>query len=377
MQSTAETVRKSEGVAEMAAFWALGALPWYLKPAAGLVSDAFPLFGTRRRHYLIVAALLASALWLLLGAIPRSYGTLLLAVMAINIALVFGSTVVGGLLVEGEKSLAAQGRLVSVRVFVESVCLVVAGPLAGLLAGYAFGTATMVGATIAFTIAPVAFLLLHEPARAAYRASALREASVELRSLLQSPVVWSAVAFIFFANMTQDFQTTMFYYVRDELKFPVDMIGWLRSVAGAGAVVAALAYGVVGPRVPLRVLLQVSLAAVAAALTLYGFYRSMPAAFAIEFVRGFVLTISTLTMMEVAVWATPRGTAAMGFALFMSALNAGVAAGDVLGSTIVERWSLDVWQLGLIYAGVMLLMVAAVPLLPRIIFTTRDGKSAT
>jgi predicted MFS family arabinose efflux permease len=177
--------------------------------------------------------------------------------------------------------------------------------------------------------------------------------------------------------MTQDFQTTMFYYVRDELKFPVDMIGWLRSVAGAGAVVAALAYGVVGPRVPLRVLLQVSLAAVAAALTLYGFYRSMPAAFAIEFVRGFVLTISTLTMMEVAVWATPRGTAAMGFALFMSALNAGVAAGDVLGSTIVERWSLDVWQLGLIYAGVMLLMVAAVPLLPRIIFTTRDGKSAT
>src|SRR3989442_977371 len=34
----------------MAAFFAAGALAWYFKPLAGILSDSVPLFGTRRRH---------------------------------------------------------------------------------------------------------------------------------------------------------------------------------------------------------------------------------------------------------------------------------------------------------------------------------------
>src|SRR5437016_5396954 len=38
----------------MAAFFAAGALAWYFKPLAGILSDSVPLFGTRRRHYLLL-----------------------------------------------------------------------------------------------------------------------------------------------------------------------------------------------------------------------------------------------------------------------------------------------------------------------------------
>ncbi|MBV9123979.1 MAG: hypothetical protein JO112_11525, partial [Planctomycetes bacterium] len=50
-------------------FWS--GLAWYLKPAFGLVIDAFPLLGTRRRWYMISAAALAALSWGLAGYSPR------------------------------------------------------------------------------------------------------------------------------------------------------------------------------------------------------------------------------------------------------------------------------------------------------------------
>ena len=34
----------------LAAFLLIVSFPWNVKPIAGILSDAFPLFGTRRRH---------------------------------------------------------------------------------------------------------------------------------------------------------------------------------------------------------------------------------------------------------------------------------------------------------------------------------------
>ena len=145
----------------MAAFFALAALPWYLKPLAGLLSDTVPFFGTRRRYYLIWSAVFAAVLWFLVGHVPRSYTLLLCAVMATNAMLVVGSTIVGGLLVEAGPRLGAAGRLVAVQSVVESACTLVAGPLAGILAGQPFEVATAVGGSIALTVAPIAFIWLN------------------------------------------------------------------------------------------------------------------------------------------------------------------------------------------------------------------------
>jgi hypothetical protein len=149
-----DELRVSES--QMAMFFGIGALAWYVKPLAGLLVDRVALFGTRRRYYLIISALLAAVLWLLLGTVSRSFVLLLATVAAIQLMLVIGSTVLGGLLVEWGKLLRAEGRLVSCRIFVEHVCVLVAGPLAGYLAGLPFGTAAVIGAAIAVVIAPIA-----------------------------------------------------------------------------------------------------------------------------------------------------------------------------------------------------------------------------
>ena len=48
---------------QMALFFQLANLAWYFKPVAGLLSDSFPLFGTRRRQYLILGCIASAIGW--------------------------------------------------------------------------------------------------------------------------------------------------------------------------------------------------------------------------------------------------------------------------------------------------------------------------
>ena len=56
------------GPAEMSALSGLFTLPWTVKPLYGFLSDGFPLFGYRRRSYLIVAGLVGALSYTALGA---------------------------------------------------------------------------------------------------------------------------------------------------------------------------------------------------------------------------------------------------------------------------------------------------------------------
>jgi len=358
---------------EMAVFFALGGLPWYFKPVAGLLSDSTRLFGTRRRHYLVFSAVLAGALWLVLGSVPRSYVSLLLAVIATNCMLVVGSTVVGALLVDAEKRLVARGRLVSVRVCVDSFCMIAAGPLAGILAGLPFSVAATIGAAIAITVVPVALIFLHEPRVAADKGVPLSEAYDRLKTVAGSRLLWMTALFLFAASIPQEFSTPLYYHQRDQLQLPVETIGWLKSVGGFGSVCAAIVYGVVGRRVPLRSLLVLGILCAAAGALSYVLYRSLAAAVAVEFVHGFLFTLGGLVFMELAVWATPRGAAAMGFSLFMSALNGGTALGDVLGSTLIGQWPLGLYGLAAIYAAATASLLGGLRFLPATLFTRGES----
>src|SRR5438128_2257533 len=169
----------------MAAFFAAGALAWYFKPLAGILSDSVPLFGTRRRHYLLLSGVAAGGLWLLIGLVPRTYAALLAAVIAMNAMLVVGSTVVGGVMVEIGQRYRATGRLSSARYFVQNACVLLGGPVGGFLAARSFGLTALVGAAVALSVVPVAWWLLREPPVAGTGAAAWTRAKAELRTLAE------------------------------------------------------------------------------------------------------------------------------------------------------------------------------------------------
>lgn len=107
---------------------------WNLKPFAGILTDAFPLFGTRRKSYMVLGAGAAGILWLVMARFPSAYGPLLLASVAMNIATVFASTVMGGLMVEAGQAFSAPGRISSLRQVVQSAGNIAAPFLGGTLA---------------------------------------------------------------------------------------------------------------------------------------------------------------------------------------------------------------------------------------------------
>ena len=74
-------------------------VPWVVKPLYGMVSDFLPLFGYRRRSYLLLANVgaVAAFLWTTQVLAPPP---IVLALLLTSIAMAAASTVCGALLVE-------------------------------------------------------------------------------------------------------------------------------------------------------------------------------------------------------------------------------------------------------------------------------------
>jgi Na+/melibiose symporter-like transporter len=340
------------GVSEsqMAMLFGIGALAWYVKPLAGALVDSIALFGTHRRHYLIISALLAAALWLLLGMVSRSYFLLLVAIIAMQFMLVIGSTVLGGFLVEQGKLLRAEGRLVSCRIFVEHACVLVAGPVAGYLAGLPFAAAAMIGGAIAVAIAPVAAVWVAEPVRGRSTIPGVKRLLADLRLMAHSRAVWLITGFLLVSSIPQSFGTPLYFYQKNALALSDLQIGYLTASAGIGGVLASVLYHFLCQKLPMQWLLIIGALGPSVGITAYLFYMSFAAAFIVEFLAGFLFATCTLALMQGAVISTSAPSAAFGFALFMSAANAGAAIGDNLAALLVERLSMTLFDVVKLFA---------------------------
>jgi len=345
-------------------FFAIAAFPWYLKFIVGVFSDSVPLLGTMRRHYVLLSATAAAILWLLAGQIQYSYLSLLAVITAMETMLVVCSTVTGALLVEVGQRLDAAGRLVAARIFVEGICSVVAGPLAGALAGVPFQISAIVGAIVAFTVVPVAFIWLNEPATAKYHVSAIVDVKEELRRILRSRLLWLAAGFIFVASMPQIFPTPLWNYQKCEMRLSDPTIGYLRAAGGAGSMLAAMIYAVIYRWSSLRTLIALGIVGSSFGSLSYVFYYSVPAAFVIETANGFLTTLWVLAMMEMAVWVAPQRAEAAAFALLMGANNLGTAVGDYLFSDLVDWSVLGLSGIAKLSAVGTILMIALLRFLP-------------
>ena len=146
-------------------FWAT--FPWNLKPIAGILTDAFPIFGSRRTGYLLLGTVAAASLWLVFGAFPSSYSVLLGALFAVGCATVLASTVVGGLLVEVGQTHRAPGRVAALLQVVRGVTQVAGPSLGGYLATRAFGLTAATAAGLNLLLAGMVWFLLRDRSAAA------------------------------------------------------------------------------------------------------------------------------------------------------------------------------------------------------------------
>ena len=358
---------------EMAAFFAAAAVAWYFKPLAGLLTDSVPLLGTRRRHYLIASGAAAALFWLSVAFVPRTYSVVLGTVVLLNAALVMGSTVAGGLLVEAGQRYGTTGRLTSGRYVVQSGCVLLAGPLGGVLATRPFWETGLLGAAVAVSVVPVTVALLHEPA-AERRAGAWTDARRDLSALVRAGSLWRAVGLMALLYGAPGFATALYYRQTDTLGFSQEFIGTLAFVSGTLALVGAALYGRACRRLTLRRLLQIGIGCSALATLGYLFYASRTAALVIDAQAGLFVTLAELALMDLAARATPRGSEGLGFALMMSVRNGALAIADMVGASLIEQRWMTFSAVVVLNAAIVAVAVLAVRGVPAALLDRREAR---
>jgi len=357
----------------LAAFMLIATFAWNVKPVAGILSDAFPLFGTRRRHYMLLGSGLAALCWFLTGVVPRSYWPLLLATFGANTFMVIASTVMGGLMVEAGQKYGISGRITSLRQALQSIVSVGNGVLGGYLAATAFGWTVGIATGLLVVLAVVTLLTLTERPIPSRRHEVLRDAGRQMATLSLLAALGRRHLPGARLHLTRLSDAAALSSDRHAEVQPAIHRAHGDDRGPDGPRRGALVYAALCRRYNLRRLLVTAIAANAVFTLAYLAYsgRSAPV---IHGLGGLVVICSELALMDLAVRATPRGCESLGFAIMMSARNFAMKGSDVIGSWLLDSRGWAFADLVWLNAATTALVLVFIPLLPRLLLLGRDGE---
>jgi MFS family permease len=328
--------------AESATFFALIGIAWTIKPLYGLLSDLVPLFGSRRRAYLLATTAMAALGWLVLGLLPSYPWGITLAILALTgLGFAFTDVLCDAVMVEEGSARGLTTRFQSI----QWTALYGASLLAGIGGGYLSEHVSYSHAFLLVALLPALSLAasawaVHEPSTRFDRAT-VRETVGALRRGLRSGPLWRAAAFIFLWNFSPSFGVPLDYYMVDVLGITKMQLGLLESVGSAAAMTGALAFGRYAPRLPLSRLLNISVAIGAAgALAYYGLVGWWSAV-GLTVAVSFVSAITTLATLDLAARAVPSHAEGTFFAALMSVSNLGTSGGEWVGGQLYDLVGLN------------------------------------
>ena len=357
-----------------AAFFFWIGLAWYFKPLAGIVTDAFPLFGSRRKTYMLASTVLAVVSWVGLYFTPHQYNKLLWVCIAIDVFMVVASTVVGAYMVEIAQAISGSGRLTAIRQFVQQSCYIIVGPTAGYLGSIAFGWTTAACGGVMFLLVPAAIFFLHEQRKRVDSHELLDNAAKQMVRIGTAATMWAAAGLMALFYIAPGLFTAVFYKQQNDLHLDTQGQGFLVFISGVCGVIAAVGYGFACRYLNLRKLLVGCLLFGTAANLAYLFYSSVGRARVIEGFNGFGYTLAELALMDLAVRATPAGSEGLGFSLMMSVRNLALFGTDWFGSMLLDRYHLSFNSLVLANGATTLITVPLVLLLPRLLVSKKDAE---
>jgi hypothetical protein len=363
-----------EGRAANAAFFFWIGLPWYFKPLAGILTDAFPILGSRRRSYIVLGASLAVLTWVVLFFTPHEYNRLLWICMTISLFMVVSSAVVGGYMVETAQATAGSGRLTALREFVQQTCVIINGPSAGFLASIAFGWTIGACGGVMLLLVPATLLFMREQRTTIDSRQLIDNAGRQLGKIGRAGSMWAAAGLMALFYIAPGISTAVFYKQQNELHMTTQAQGFLGLISGVCGIGAALTYGYACRRLNLRTLLIICMSFATAANLGYLFYSSVTAARLIEGFNGFGYTLAELALMNLAVRATPAGSEGLGFSLMMSVRNLALFGTDWLGSALIDNFHFKFSSLVLANCATTLLTIPLVLLLPRLLVQAKDAE---
>ncbi len=317
----------------VANFFLLASIPWFIKPLYGLISDFLPLFGRRRKSYLLLTSALACAAGLVAGLSAQpGYWGLVLLYAAMGLGLAFNDVLTDALMVEKGKPRGLTGAFQSVQWAAVTCASILVGLLGGHFAEHRdLHAAFIVAAVFPFTVLLMAAFFVREE-RAGKEGAEFLQTWTAVRAGLGERSVWLVAGFIFLFNFSPSFGPAFLYYQTDVLGFSQQYIGVLASISSAASVAGAFIYAPLSRLMPLRRLINIAIGVSVLATLAYLLYRGPTSALAIHIAWGVTGMITTLAFLDLAAKACPGRVEATFFALLMSVFNLGTQAAQNVGA---------------------------------------------
>src|SRR6266853_198722 len=323
----------------LAVLFAITIIPWLIKPAYGLLSDFLPLFGYRRKSYLLLTSAAAGLAGLALGLTgEHSYWRMAYLFTLMAVGLAFTDVLVDALMVENGKPLGLTGAFQSVQWAAIMTASILVGELGGYLAESRLLRASFLVAACFPLVSLLMAIFVVREAPAPAVGKEFRETWASIRTALGARDVWVVAGFIFFFTFSPSFGPALLFYQTDVLRFSQQFIGHLLALTAVGAVLGAIMYAPMSRQMPLRRLINLSIGLSVAGTLAYLVYRDVWSAIVIDTVFGCVGMITQLAFLDVAAKSCPRHVEATFFALLASVYNVGTQASQNVGGRLYDHF---------------------------------------
>jgi MFS family permease len=325
---------------QIAASLAVLDVPWVIKPLYGMVSDFLPLFGYRRRSYLLVAntGAVAAFLWTAQVLAP---GPIVFALLLTSIAMAASSTVCGALLVENGQRHNASAAFINQQWLWFNVAVMVASLAGGELIEVMSPAGALHAAALIAAAAPLAVvassIVLVDEQHAAINLDELRRTLRGFRDTFRSRTLWLVAAFLFLYYFSPGFVTPLYFYMTDSLRFSQGLIGVLSSVSAVGWIVGGLLYPYLLRGMTTFALLNLSILAGTLTTLAYLGMVDETSAIAISFAAGIAGMIANIATLALAADHCPARSEGFAFAALMSVINLATPLHDTIGALLYQH----------------------------------------
>ncbi|KAJ4746123.1 Major facilitator superfamily protein [Rhynchospora pubera] len=347
--------------AETAVISGFSSLPWLVKPLYGFISDSIPLFGYRRRSYLILSGLLGALSWCLMATVVDSKYGAAFSILIGSLSVAFSDVVVDSMVVE-----RARGESQSTSGSLQSLCWG-SSAFGGIVSAYfsgsfvdAYGVRFVFGVTafLPLLTSAVAVLVNEVPvSRSASGRSSIfvsgagfieisKQHVKQLWGAVKQPNIFLPTLFIFLWQATPQSDSAMFFFITNKLGFTPEFLGRVKLVTSIASLLGVGIYNTFLKSVPLRkIFLATTIIGSALGMTQVLLVTGINRQFGISdewFSIGDSLIITVLgqaSFMPVLVLAArlcPAGMEATLFATLMSISNGGSVAGGLLGAGLTQ-----------------------------------------
>jgi folate/biopterin transporter len=250
--------------AQVSALVGVIVLPWTIKPLFGFMSDGFPIFGYKRRPYLILSGILGAASWVSMATIVQTPIGATVAIALSSLSIAVSDVIVDSLVVERARgeSQAKAGSLQSLCWATVAVGGLITAYLSGLLLEY-FSTRTvfLITASFPLLVSLVAFLIKESPVsqepedtKTRSNFSSIKHQVVLLREAITQKAIWLPTVFLFIWLATPNAESAFFFFTTNELHFEPEFLGRVHLVTSIASLAGVWIFQRFLKTVPFRVI---------------------------------------------------------------------------------------------------------------------------